>query len=189
MGRLHKVSGQVQSAYQYNTPLASIDPASLFAEAKRLSRLVPECERALLPLEKRIVQGVQSAFLQGSNQPVHGDLWPGNLLDCGGELAAIDFSESGLGPTAIDAATAYRWMPWEQRHQASSYWIAWLNGYNESYGGVQFELEHVMALAALQRLRFMIQEVNSCLNGFDSPGVDPAEYIIDHLTSIKQFLF
>ncbi|MCG3769177.1 MAG: Homoserine kinase [Nitrosomonadaceae bacterium] len=189
MGRLHLATGRVQSICQYNTPLTSMDPASLFAEAQRLSRLSPECEQVLLSLETRIVQGARSAFLQSRTQPVHGDLWPGNLLQCDGGLIAIDFSESGLGPIALDVATAYRWIPWEQGNQASSNWAAWFDGYNEEYGDVQVEVEHVMTLAALQRLRFMIEEVNNCLNGLDTPGVDPTEYVTDHVTNIRRFLF
>lgn len=189
MGRLHLATSRVQSITPYNTPLTSMEPASLFAEAQRLSRLDPECEQVLLHLEERIVQGTRSAFAQGRTQPVHGDLWPGNLLQCGRGLAAIDFSESGLGPISIDVATAYRWMPWEQGHQASSNWAAWFDGYSEECGDVQVKVEHVMTLAALQHLRFMIEEVNNCLNGFDTPGADPIEYVTDHVTSIRQFLF
>lgn len=189
MGRLHLAASRVQSISQYNTPLTSMEPAALFAEAQRLSQLAPECEQVLLHLEARIVQGARSAFVQSRIQPVHGDLWPGNLLQCEGGLIAIDFSESGLGPVAVDVATAYRWMPWEQGHQASSKWTAWVDGYNEECGDVQFEVEHVVTLAALQHLRFMIEEVNSCLKGFDTPGVDPIEYVTDHVTNIRQFLF
>ena len=47
-----------------------------------------------------------------SIQPVHGDMWPGNLLSGPHGLRAIDFAEAGQGPRTIDLATAFRWMPW-----------------------------------------------------------------------------
>jgi Ser/Thr protein kinase RdoA (MazF antagonist) len=119
-----------------------------------------------------------------SLRPVHGDLWPGNLLAGPHGLRAIDFAEAGDGPPAIDLATAFRWMPWrDDPTGATMLWDAWLSGYREIGCVSGVELDSVPFVACLQHLIWMIAEV--------SASTDEAEaswYLGDHSDALRAIL-
>lgn len=117
-------------------------------------------------------------------QPVHGDLWPGNLLLGPHGLRAIDFAEAGDGPRTIDLATACRWMPWrDDPAGAARSWEAWLAGYAQVGTFSQAELDSVPHLACLQHLIWMEAEV-----GASQDGAESSYYIEDHCSAIQALL-
>ena len=119
-----------------------------------------------------------------SIQPVHGDLWPGNLLSGPHGLRAIDFAEAGGGPRTIDLATAFRWMPWsDDPAGAARSWEAWLAGYTEAGTLSQAELDSVPQVACLQHLIWMETEV-----GASPGGAESSWYIEDHCIAIQALL-
>jgi Ser/Thr protein kinase RdoA (MazF antagonist) len=116
---------------------------------------------------------------------VHGDLWPGNLLKGPHGLRAIDFAETGDGPSIIDLATAFRWMPWqEDREGASRLWAAWVGGYAESGEIFEVGLDVIPAVACLQHLVWMLREVGS------SQDLSTISwYVEDHCSAIQALLW
>jgi Ser/Thr protein kinase RdoA (MazF antagonist) len=119
-----------------------------------------------------------------SSQPVHGDLWPGNLLSGPHGLRAIDFAEAGGGPRTIDLATALRWMPWrDDPAGAARSWQAWLAGYTEAGTLSQAELDSVPHVACLQHLIWMEAEVGTSLDLAESSW-----YIEDHCSAIRALM-
>ena len=117
-------------------------------------------------------------------RPVHGDLWPGNLLGGPHGLRAIDFAEAGDGPRTIDLATAFRWMPWrDDPAGATGLWSAWLSGYCEAGTISQAELDAVPAVACLQHLTWMIAEVRA-----STEAAETSWYVEDHCSEVQALL-
>jgi len=119
-----------------------------------------------------------------ATQPVHGDLWPGNLLSGPHGLRAIDFADAGDGPRTIDLATAFRWMPWrDDPSGAARSWEEWLAGYSEVGTLSQAELDAVPPLACLQHLIWMTIEVDA-----SNDAVELSRYVEDHCSAIHALL-
>jgi Ser/Thr protein kinase RdoA (MazF antagonist) len=117
-------------------------------------------------------------------QPVHGDLWPGNLLAWPHGLRAIDFAEAGDGPRTIDMATAFRWVPWrDDPARAAVSWESWLAGYGEVGVISQAELDSIPPLACLQHLIWMIAEVVTSTGAAESSW-----YVEDHCSAVQALL-
>jgi Ser/Thr protein kinase RdoA (MazF antagonist) len=163
-------------------------PVALFQEAQSLAK---DCDRArgiLARWRDSIVVTCESAASDRALEPVHGDLWPGNLLAEARGLRAIDFRASGYAPGAFDVATAFRWMPWRKDTvQAGWRWRAWLSGYRSVRGATLPDLSGVPALACLQHLHFLTEEASAAQRGEPGYG-DASWYVEDHCDAIDTLL-
>ncbi len=163
------------------SPWLRDDPGTVLGRALGLARSTPSFRAMLEDASERIIRCWEGA---PATQPVHGDLWPGNLLGGRQGLRAIDFAEAGEGPRTIDLATAFRWMPWRDNPAgAARSWEAWLAGYTEVGTLSQAELDAVPQVACLQHLIWMVAEV-----GASPGGAESSWYIEDHCSAVQALL-
>jgi len=158
------------------------DPAITIDRA--LGHAIPWCNEVLRKFGPDIISTCKAMDAERF-QPIHGDLWPGNVLKGPNGLRAIDFGESGEGPRAMDLATALRWMPWRGDTMAAEMlWRTWLSGYREVHDVSDVELSSVPALACLQHISWLVDEA-------DVPGAKGSAnkgYIEDHCSAIKAIM-
>jgi Ser/Thr protein kinase RdoA (MazF antagonist) len=163
------------------SPWLRHDPVTVLGRALSITESSPTADGVLKGASERIIRCWDGG---PPIHAVHGDLWPGNLLKGPSGLRAIDFAEAGEGPSVIDLATAFRWMPWrEDREGASRLWAAWLAGYTEGGELPDAELAAMSAVAGLQHVVWMITEVGSSQ---DTATV--AWYVEDHCSAIQALL-
>lgn len=146
---------------------------------------VPRCREILRKLVA-LVSTYEPILNAAAFQPVHGDLWPGNILKGAYGLRVIDFGECGDGPRAVDLATAFRWMPWrEDPVVAEVLWRTWLSGYREIREPSDIELSSVPALACLQHVSWMMEEISTAE---ECESADRSWYIEDHCNAIRAIM-
>lgn len=142
-------------------------------------------DRALLRELAMRLRSCEPVLAAGGLRPVHGDLWPGNLLEDNGRLRAIDFRCAGDGWRVVDVATAFRWMPWRTAPLvARSRWAAWIESYTAACPLAPLELAAVPAVAGLCQVYWMNLEVANARTS----GAGHAGYVRDHCDAIGALL-
>ena len=163
-------------------------PADLLGEATELATVDVRSLEVIKRFSDVIVGTCERLRKAEATQPVHGDLWPGNLLKSAQGLRAIDFREAGNGSRAVDMATAFRWLPWEEnRQKAELLWRAWLSGYRREREPSEAELASVASLACLQHLWWLVQEARAASAGAKGYA-QSAWYVRDHCQAIERLL-
>jgi|GEM_PF-6585347 len=170
------------------TALLRSSPRVMLIRAMDLACGVPESKATLVKFDLTIVPVSEHVFNVGTKCPVHGDLWPGNLLKETDGLRVIDFQESGDGTPVVDMATAYRWMPWRENSKvAHDLWQAWLEAYRQIREPSEIEVNSIMSVACLQQLYWLIEEIKDAhANVSAQPEI--AWYVNDHCETIEAIL-
>ena len=181
---IHLAGSRWRPQRSVKTLFARTAPDRALAEAERLAKLNDQCRETLDRHGNEIVRGARVAMAHDTPIPVHGDLWPGRILKTEAGLKAIDFRTSGIGPPAIDMATAFRWMPWRKDARlAAQTWRAWLDGYESVRPVVLRDLDVVPALGALQCLHWLVVEMTEAKQE-GAPPEHEAFYLRDHSEAI-----
>jgi Ser/Thr protein kinase RdoA (MazF antagonist) len=181
VARMHVACRRWQPSTPLVSPWLRHDPVAVLNRAMGLAGSLRESGSILQEASGRIVGCWDRA---AEPHPVHGDLWPGNLLKGSNGLRAIDFAESGDGPHTIDMATALRWMPWRTDPSAAAVlWNSWMTGYSKIGTIRQTELHSVVAVACLQQLVWMLVEVDTSATEAES-----AWYVADHCQAVASLL-
>lgn len=166
--------------------LLKTSPTVTLQRALEYAAHVPWCSEVLEKCGAEIISACEPNLDAKQFHPIHGDLWPGNMLKGASGLRAIDFSESGEGPRAMDLATAFRWMPWREDMMAADVlWRMWLSGYSEIREASDVELSSVPALACLQHLSWLVEEI---ANAGTIGSANGSWYIEDHCSAIKAIM-
>lgn len=186
VGRLHRVGQTFGATEEWPAPLTSLPAERWLADALAGFRSVTAEAQILLDCRPHILQVYSDP--DACCVAVHGDLWPGNLLVGRDGPRAIDFADTGIAPLAVDLATAFRWLPWDRPELARQQWGWWLRAYEEEWRGPLPAQPTVAAWAMLQQVRYLVEEVESCLDGRDGPGVRPVDYVTDHAAKLRQLL-
>ena len=123
---------------------------------------------------------LEALFNAGPVQAVHGDLWPGNLLQHDQSLRAVDFREAGQGSRAIDVANAFRWMPWRgSPDTARRQWRIWLDAYSAVIPLMLLETRTIPSLACLLEIHWLNVEATAATAGLPDYA-DRHVYVRDH---------
>ena len=189
VARMHTACQRWHPSVQVRAYLLQKSPQVILRQAMSFAAQIAHCRAILERFGTGIIAGCQRLLEDtAAFQPVHGDLWPGNLLKGSAGLRAIDFRESGDGPRAIDLATAFRWMPWsEDATLADALWRTWLAGYREVREPSEIEISSVSSLACLQQLRWLFAEASEASKGVPGYGAVSC-YVEDHCANIEVLL-
>jgi len=186
--RLHAATEGWCPSVHVQVPLLEKGPETLLSQALEFAAPFCQWQSILARFGPRVIVRCRRLLAAVSFQPIHGDLWPGNLLRTPTGFRAIDFEGSGSGPRTIDMASAYRWMPWrENRATAAVLWQAWLAGYLDVHEPSELEIASVPALASLQHLYWLIVEARAVPQG-TSGEAELAWYVEDHCGALQVLL-
>lgn len=190
VARMHAACERWHPSVQVKVRLLKMSPEVTLNRAMSFAAKLPKSRNILEKFGPDIVFGCQRLLDIEEFQPVHGDLWPGNLLKGPDGLRAIDFLESGDGPRAVDMATAFRWICGEYKEYTDLLWQAWLSGYSEICKPSALEIDSAPALACLQSLYWLIFETSEALKeGAETEGwSSPSFYVEDHCSTIETLL-
>ncbi|MBT3270249.1 phosphotransferase [Candidatus Poribacteria bacterium] len=181
--RMHEACVGWRPSARVTAPMLRGGLRAAVQRAIRCATPVPACRAFLEGRAQEIADTCACALASGVDMPVHGDLWPGNILVSSDGLRPVDFVESGDGSPIIDFATAFRWTTVEAPEPQ---WDAWIAGYEDVRPSLRgTELAALPAVASLQQMYWMCAEVEEVAAIGEE---EAAPYIEDHCSTIRGWM-
>ncbi|MAF10004.1 hypothetical protein CMK11_06085 [Candidatus Poribacteria bacterium] len=181
--RMHEACVGWRPSARVTAPMLRGGSRAAVRRAIRCAAPIPACRAILEDCAQEIADTCARALSSDADMPVHGDLWPGNILVSADGLRPVDFVESGDGSRIVDFATALRWTTVEG---PGSQWEAWIAGYEDVRPSLRgAELAALPAVASLQQMYWMCVEVEEVAAIGEE---DIAPYIEDHCSTIRGWM-